>query len=305
MAAVFTPIVSIVLINFFGIGTYSRPGQYIRRAHRRGTFLFGRGSFWNVSNGVIGVVYAVMTGAVLQIIIKLAVPGLRPHFLTVCDPQIDENTPGVGYNNLYFTARVCRDYKNRESDIANAMQSFPSGHSVAAWAGMFFCSLYFNAHLKVFSNYHPGYWKFLLFVLPLCAATLMVGALSLDMSHNWYDIVVGSLIGVGTAIGGYRMVFASIFDYRYNHIPLKRGGPPMRYDEREMIEWNGGVATRRAGWGVPGGEVMGAPGDFLRGPVATSEGVMGNGVGMSTGNHIGTSNGIHQGMNGMHRERVV
>ena len=265
LAAVFTPFVVIIVINLLGIGTYSSPKHRTPRLHRRGSLLFGRGSFWNTSNGCIGVVYAVMTGCVIQIIIKLVVPGLRPHFLTVCDPQISAASTGTGYRQLYYTATVCRDYKNRESLIANAMQSFPSGHSVAAWAGMFYCSLYINAHLKVFSNYHPSYWKLLLFVTPMLAATLMVGALTLDMSHNWYDIVVGSLIGVATAWMSYRMLFASVWDYRFNHIPLLRHREGFGYGEAEMVEWMGGVATRRAGWGTAAGRLLGAPGDLLRG----------------------------------------
>jgi len=270
MIAVFAPIITIVIVNLLGIGTYYPLGMRVPKTRRRGTFFLQRGSFWNVNNGCMGVIYSVMTGATIQIIVKLVVPGMRPHFLSVCDPQIGPDTKGSGYRGMYFTTSICRDHSDpkRQDEIANALQSFPSGHSVAAWAGLLYLSLYLNAHLKIFSNYHPSYWKLLLFVTPLIAATLIVGSLSLDMSHNWYDIVVGSLIGIAMAILSYRMCFASVWDFRWNHVPLRRGANRGReevmglgYTEHEMLGWCGGCATRRAGWGVATGNICGAPGD--------------------------------------------
>ncbi|TGZ81712.1 hypothetical protein EX30DRAFT_318855 [Ascodesmis nigricans] len=298
MIAVFTPILIIVIANFFGIGTHQAPGKVIPRPRRRGTFFFSRGSFWNVNNGCMGVIYSVMTGACIQIVIKLSVPGLRPHFLSVCDPVLPL-PPGIGFGGLYYTADICRDHENRKGKIANAMQSFPSGHAVAAWAGLFYASLYLNAHMKIFANYHPSYWKLMVFVAPLIAATILVGQLSLDMSHNWYDIVAGSLIGVGMSILAYRMCFASVWDFRWNHVPLIRGAewPTLTYSEEEMVAWSGGVATRRGGWGVPGrGRVGGAPGDVKWGNfnmtgtsgIGKFGGTIGRGTGYQSGYDDGT-----------------
>jgi diacylglycerol diphosphate phosphatase/phosphatidate phosphatase len=262
MIAVFTPICSIVIINFFGIGTYHAPGARSPKPRRHGSFLLGRGSFWNVNNGCMGVIYSVMTGATLQIIIKLVIPGLRPHFLTVCDPQIGAGATaaGEGFGGVYFTTSICRDHADpeRRKLIANALQSFPSGHSIAAWAGLFYLSLYLNAHLKIFSNYHPSYWKLLVFVAPLLAATLIVGSLTLDMSHNWYDIAVGSAIGVLMALLSYRMCFAAVWDFRWNHVPLKRGAAGWGRDEVVVpgLGYTGGrrrIGAVAARLDVPGG----------------------------------------------------
>lgn len=248
MVAVFAPIISILLVNVFGIGVHGPDGHRLRRQ----PVLFRCGSFWNVNNGCMGVIYSVMTGATLQVIIKLVIGGLRPHFLAVCDPQTSNKT-GTGFNGVYYDITVCRDYNtpHRRDEIANAMQSFPSGHSTAAWAGLFYLSIYLNAHLKIMANYHASYWKLLVFLTPMLAATLLVGALTLDASHNWYDIVVGSLIGVAMAIIAYRMCFAAVWDFRYNHIPLSRDRlAAFGYGAAELGEWRGGCATRRAGWGV-------------------------------------------------------
>lgn len=90
----------------------------------------------------------------------------------------------------------------------------------------------------------------------------------MDMSHHWYDIVTGSLIGVAMAILSYRMVFASVWDFRWNHVPLIRGIelPAVGYGEGEMQQWTGGVATRQGGWGVGrSAKLGGAPGDVKYG----------------------------------------
>lgn len=283
MIAVFVPIISIILINIFGIATHGPQGKRLRMTGKHGGALLGRGSFWNVNNGCMGVIYSVMTGATLQIIIKLVIGGLRPHFLAVCDPQID-GVQGIGYGKLYFDTSVCRDHTDskRRDEIANAMQSFPSGHSIAAWAGLFYLSLYFNAHLKIFSNYHPSYWKLLLFVAPMLAATLIVGSLTLDMSHNWYDIIVGSALGVVMAILSYRMCFAAVWDFRFNHIPLPRDPriPGLSYSIEELEDWSGGCATRRGGWGIARryatlNRGWGAPGDCAFQSAGVSAGLAG------------------------------
>src|SRR5690606_23065734 len=76
--------------------------------------------------------------------------------------------------------------------------------------------------LKVFGNTHQPYFYVILFFFPLTLATCVVGTLMLDMSHNWYDILAGSLLGTITAIAAYRSTYASLFDYRTNHIPTPR-----------------------------------------------------------------------------------
>jgi hypothetical protein len=49
----------------------------------------------------------------------------------------------------------------------------------AAWAGFLFLSLWLNAHLKIFANARPAYWKLILFFAPLLGATLICGSLTI------------------------------------------------------------------------------------------------------------------------------
>lgn len=133
-----------------------------------------------------------------------------------------------------------------EKEINDALESFPSGHSTAAFAGFVFLAIYLNAKLKVWSNYHPAMWKLIATYAPILGATLIAGALTIDEYHNWYDCLAGAIIGTVMAFSGYRMVYCSIWDWRTNHIPLNRAAP---------FTGNGAalenaVFTRKAGWGT-------------------------------------------------------
>uniref|UniRef100_A0A914YWN4 Uncharacterized protein n=1 Tax=Panagrolaimus superbus TaxID=310955 RepID=A0A914YWN4_9BILA len=66
-----------------------------------------------------------------------------------------------------------------------------------------------------------------------------------------FIIVAGAIIGTANAVGAYRMTYAAIWDWRYNHIPLPRDS-----DKEYAIPGYGNfggfeqaVVTRKAGWG--------------------------------------------------------
>lgn len=215
-------------------------------------------SFWDVNNGIIGLLYSLITAAVFQVFLKWLIGGLRPHFLDVCKPDISlaSNAPGVkgagynaaGYSGIYYTSEICTGDQN---EINDSLESFPSGHSTAAFAGFVYLYLYLNAKLKVFANYHPAMWKLVLIYAPILGATLIAGALTIDEFHNWYDVVAGAIIGSVMAFSAYRMCYAAIWDWRWNHIPLHRGQPCLyTHDGVELMDAS---FTRRAGWGAGAG----------------------------------------------------
>ena len=139
-------------------------------------------SFWDVNNGVLGVLYSLITAAVFQVFLKWLIGGLRPHFLAACQPKIPEGVVGNGFQNVMFDRSICTGDLDT---IDDSLESFPSGHSTAAFAGFVFLSLYLNGKLKTFSNYHPAMWKLLLTWAPILGATLIAGALTIDEFHNW------------------------------------------------------------------------------------------------------------------------
>jgi membrane-associated phospholipid phosphatase len=122
---------------------------------------------------------SLITAAVFQVFLKWLIGGLRPHFYEACQPDVDPNEPpkGHGFGGLMYDRSVCNGI---EKDINDSLESFPSGHSTAAFAGFIFLSLYFNAQLKVMSGCNPAYWKMVLFFAPILGATLIAGALTID-----------------------------------------------------------------------------------------------------------------------------
>ncbi|KAK0609571.1 phosphatidic acid phosphatase type 2/haloperoxidase, partial [Bombardia bombarda] len=237
-------------------------------------------SFWDANNGIIGLFYSLITAAVFQVFVKWLIGGLRPHFLTVCRPDLSlaSNNPGIvgagynaqGFDQIYYTREVCT---GDPDEIDDSLESMPSGHTTAAFAGFVYLSLYLNAKLKVFANYHPAMWKLVAVYAPILGACLIGGALTIDEFHNWYDVFAGAVIGTIMAFSAYRMVYASIWDWRWNHIPLNRSGPAVFGGEG--MELGGATFTRRVGWGSSGpGFPFGPQHGFVGG---------GNGVGHGFG----------------------
>ncbi|KAG9232342.1 putative lipid phosphate phosphatase 1, partial [Amylocarpus encephaloides] len=205
-------------------------------------------SFWDVNNATIGLLYSLIVAAVFQVFLKWLIGGLRPHFLSVCKPVIPPVTAqetGNGLRQIMYDRTIC---SGDESEIDDSLESFPSGHSTAAFAGFVFLSIYLNAKLKCFSNYHPAMWKLIAVYAPILGATLIAGALTIDEYHNWYDCLAGAVIGTVMAFSSYRMVYASIWDYRTNHIPLNRGNPFS--GKVGGYELENSTFTRQAGWGT-------------------------------------------------------
>ncbi|KUI52841.1 hypothetical protein VP1G_00290 [Cytospora mali] len=209
-------------------------------------------SFWDANNAIIGLLYSLISAAVFQVFLKWLIGGLRPHFLTVCNPDISlaSNAPGAvgagynaaGFKQIYYTREICT---GDPDTIDDSLESFPSGHTTAAFGGFVFLYLYLNAKLKVFSNYHPAMWKLIAIYAPILGAVLIGGALTIDEYHNWYDVVAGAIIGTMMAFSAYRMTYAAIWDWRVNHIPLNRG-VPFDFGNPELMN---ATFTRKVGWG--------------------------------------------------------
>jgi len=229
----------------------------------------------------MGLLKSLITAAVFQVFVKWLIGGLRPHFYEVCQPKVTPGSmpSGTGFASLMYDRSICTGDKNQ---IDDSLESMPSGHATAAWAGLLFLSLYFNAQLKVISAHNPAYWKMILFFAPMLGATLISGALTIDAYHNWYDVVVGGIIGSACALIAFRQTFASVFDFRFNHLLLPRStslfhrrpflaggsgvGPYYTYQPRAEFTSKDLPFTREGGWGydysMQGGEHrVGAPGD--------------------------------------------
>ena len=212
-------------------------------------------SFWDVNNAIFGLLFSLILGTLFQVILKQLIGGFRPYFLEVCRPDItlatSHNSTGlnaVGFRQIMYTVDVCTNPDAKA--LQNAMTSFPSGHSTAAFAGYIFLFLWMNAKMKVFANYQASFWQLSLLFAPLLAAALIVCSLTIDQAHNWYDILAGSTIGTITAFASYRVCYAAVWDWRFNHLPLKRGEV---FDYLAVAQRTDGVDSnvfiRKLGWG--------------------------------------------------------
>jgi hypothetical protein len=119
-----------------------------------------------------------------------------------------------------YTVDVCTNPD--KAALKTAMTSFPSGHATTAFAGFVFLFLWLNAKLKVWANFQASFYWLALLLAPLLGAALQACALSVDQAHNWYDILAGAVIGTAVAFMCYRVCYAAVWDWRYNHIPLTR-----------------------------------------------------------------------------------
>ncbi|KAI6265698.1 hypothetical protein MCOR23_005099 [Pyricularia oryzae] len=265
-------------------------------------------SFWDFSNGVIGLLNALVLSTFCQILLKWLIGGLRPNFYDTCKPDLslaasrnESGTEGIGYGGIMYTTKICTGDKK---DIDNALESWPSGHTTAAFAGFVYLSLYLNAKLKVFANHHPALWKLALAYFPILCAVLIAGSLSVDGSHNWYDILTGMVIGITFALSAYRSVYASVWNWRTNHIPLHRS-LPFGEDEEDVVgmRW---TMTRKAGWGRRtkakgmrfGKKKRGTDGGVVGGEKHAAD--LGHGNGVAPANHYegNNLNNLNNGNNG-------
>ncbi|ORY61907.1 phosphatidic acid phosphatase type 2/haloperoxidase [Leucosporidium creatinivorum] len=241
-------------------------------------------SFEDFNCAVFGVLYSLINAAVFQVFIKWLIGGLRPHFLTVCAPVIPEGIVGNGFQSIYFTRSICT---GDAKEINDSLESMPSGHSTAAWAGLLFLSLYLNGHLKIFADTRSQFWKMIVFFAPLLGAFLITGALTIDEYHNWlYDCLAGAIIGSCSAIASYRLSYASIWDFRFNHVPLPRDTKSVGRFPYTLESANAGNFSHFAGAWRDGAPVKGAPGDAVQG------GGLGGGVNGTFG--AGQSHHHHQ-----------
>jgi membrane-associated phospholipid phosphatase len=210
-------------------------------------------SFWDFNNAVLGLLYSIVLATLFQVIIKMLIGGFRPYWLTICQPDISlaqshnaTGLNGVGFHQIMYTAEVCTN-PNKKA-LKSAMTSFPSGHSTTAFAGLVFLFLWMNAKLKVWANFQASFYWLALLLAPLLGAVLMAACLTVDQAHNWYDIVAGSAIGTMTSFMVYRVCYAAVWDWRYNHIPLRKNRV-FDYAAAAALTPQKGLLIRKWGWG--------------------------------------------------------
>ena len=168
-------------------------------------------------------------------VIKQIIGELRPYFITYCKPNTERlnriaQSLSIGQGKpvsfpIFVNISVCdapfheRRTFSQYDDITNAMQSFPSGHTMNSFAAAGFLSLYLNAKLRSTENRRLHFWKTLLVFLPLLGAGIVACTVVVDRNHFAHDVVLSIPIGLFLANLAYLAEYQSLFDCRTNDIP--------------------------------------------------------------------------------------
>jgi len=168
--------------------------------------------------GILCLFTCLIAASWFQVICKVMIGGLRPNFLAVCKPDLSK-AEGLGYYGIYYDHHVCTGDK---AAVYDALESFPSGHSTAAFAGNILIALFLNAKLKLWGSEYAPVWKLVVVFVWILTATLLSMCRLVDYTHHWYDIVAGAVIGTIFAVATFRMHYCSVFDAATNHLLLPR-----------------------------------------------------------------------------------
>ena len=142
-------------------------------------------------------------------IIKSTVGSLRPHFIAVCNPDIDcfENSTSVYHLN--YTCQANLSYEDQKT-INEARRSFPSGHSSFSAAVMTFNIIYIQLRYRIFKfqiecngnisspdfDASTTYFRLLMQISSIGITSFIAMSRVKDYYHHLVDVLVGFTIGV-------------------------------------------------------------------------------------------------------------
>ncbi|GAA5929139.1 uncharacterized protein JCM15063_004063 [Sporobolomyces koalae] len=185
------------------------------------TGAFWRRSFWDVHNGVLGLLLSVSITTVATQVIKVCVGRPRPDMISRCQPI--EGAANLPVYGLATAARVCTVQTGHIID--DGFKSFPSGHSSFAFAGLLYLSLYAAGKMHLFDRRGHAI-KAWISVTPLIGASLIAVSRTMDYRHHATDVIAGSILGSLVAILTYHLYYPSLLS-RNCHLPFSPRIPPL------------------------------------------------------------------------------
>ncbi|XP_031370616.1 putative phosphatidate phosphatase isoform X2 [Apis dorsata] len=142
--------------------------------------------------GIFG--FGAATTVLLTDIAKYTIGRLRPHFMTLCEPNI--NCSLIENQHRYIENYSCNQNISK-SLLKEIRLSFPSGHSSFSAYTMIYLAMYLQLRIT---------WKgskllkhFLQLVCLLMAWFTALSRVS-DYKHHWSDVLAGSTLGTITAL---------------------------------------------------------------------------------------------------------
>ncbi|KAH8611506.1 putative PAP2 superfamily [Trypanosoma vivax] len=155
----------------------------------------GKRGRWKVVLEVVNCWFLVQALSVLLAfdsveLMKLYAGQLRPDFLS--------RVKFEGYTNSSKNVDWC-------SVAKKGRLSFPSGHSSCAFSTMTPVAFYLFGMLRAFSG--ASLWRSFIALAPISLAFVVAISRTRDNRHHFYDIIAGSLIGLGSAIFAVFLLF--------------------------------------------------------------------------------------------------
>ena len=140
----------------------------------------------------------------------------RPSFYDMCEWNYSKTWDGV--------TNLCTSSMEIE-----ARKSFPSGHSSAAFSGLFLLSLYLLGRSRLVVEDRADcqlrsgkrLMKLFLCFAPTLLAAWIAITRSIDYWHHYTDVLAGSLIGMAAATIGYMYNYGGVFCSRSAGLPLE------------------------------------------------------------------------------------
>lgn len=124
---------------------------------------------------------------------------LRPHFISVCQPDLTQlnctstTLSGIYYNPIYTGGGFCTN--TNAAAVKEARFSFPSGHSSYSWYCMTFLIIYIEARLFLL---RLRYIKPLIQLTAFIAAFVTMLSRVSDYHHRGSDVIGGTVLGFKT-----------------------------------------------------------------------------------------------------------
>ena len=121
---------------------------------------------------------------------------LRPHFIAVCNPNLNTlnctttTLTGIYYNPIYTGGSFCSN--NNAAAVKEARMSFPSGHSSYSWYTMLFLIIFIEARLFLL---RLRYIKPLIQLCAFSAAFVTMLSRVSDYHHRGSDVIGGTVLG--------------------------------------------------------------------------------------------------------------
>lgn len=242
LVSVIFPAVAIILVSLIGQGSRSLHGRYPTRLDSLNTSLLGLG----VS---LATTTVVVTG------VKNLTGKPRPNFLDVCQPDLSRILPstvggyGQSISNLWVLVDggICRQSDRRL--LKDGFRSFPSGYAAAAFAGLWYLTLFMSAKFTILPRPHsspstlsetdgadssvllspPGqlqptgdvsvsfssrkgrraYFLPILYT-PLGLAIFIAGTRYFDFTNHGFDVIAGAGVGMLASWFGFRWYHPSL-----------------------------------------------------------------------------------------------